>query len=65
MSFIVAKRPVNSGRACLHMLIDLSIGEQVATFDDENVARAVCATLDGAEKVYRAELNRHDAESPF
>ena len=65
MSWSVASRDVSNGHHTQWMVIDGSTESLFATLDDEHEARALVAVLNGADSVYRAELNRLDNDSPF
>lgn len=65
MSWHLASRAVSNGRHTQWMVIDGTTESLFATLDDEHEARALVAVLNGADAVYRAELNRLDALGPF
>ena len=65
MSWHLASRAVSNGRHTQWMVIDGTTESLFATLDDEREARALVAVLNGADAVYRAEINRLDADGPF
>lgn len=65
MSWHLASRAVSNGRHTQWMVIDGTTESLFATLDDEHEARALVAVLNGADAVYRAEINRLDADGPF
>jgi len=65
MSWSVASREVSNGRHTQWMVIDGTTESLFATLDDEHEARALVAVLNGADAVYRAEINRLDQNQPF
>ena len=60
MSWHLASRAVSNGRHTQWMVIDGTTESLFATLDDEHEARALVAVLNGADAVYRAEINRLD-----
>ena len=65
MSWHLASLAVSNGRHTQWMVIDGTTESLFATLDDEHEARALVAVLNGADAVYRAEINRLDADGPF
>lgn len=71
MAWSVARQVVGNGRASVWLLVDQrrTLGARiepsvVCKFDDAHEAYAVAAVLNGADPVYRAELEKlHRAEA--